>query len=74
MDVLREAVRRGDNLIITHEPTSCNQLHDTKFFTDDPIYKEKLAFFEQHHLVVFRLHDEIHADTTITFPPECIWS
>jgi putative NIF3 family GTP cyclohydrolase 1 type 2 len=64
MDVLREAVRRGDNLIITHEPTFYNHLDDTKFFTDDPVYKDKLAFIEQHHLVVFRLHDEIHADTT----------
>lgn len=64
MDVLREAVRHGDNLIITHEPTFYNHLDDTKFFTDDPVYKEKLAFIEQHHLVVFRLHDEIHADTT----------
>jgi putative NIF3 family GTP cyclohydrolase 1 type 2 len=64
MDVLREAVRREDNLIITHEPTFYNHLDDTKFFTDDPVYKEKLAFIEQHHLVVFRLHDEIHADTT----------
>jgi putative NIF3 family GTP cyclohydrolase 1 type 2 len=64
MEVLREAVRRGENLIITHEPTFYNHLDETKFFTDDPVYKEKLAFIEQHHLVVFRLHDEIHADTT----------
>jgi putative NIF3 family GTP cyclohydrolase 1 type 2 len=64
MDVLREAVRRGDNLIITHEPTFYNHLDDTKFFIDDPVYKEKLAFIEQHHLVIFRLHDEIHADKT----------
>jgi putative NIF3 family GTP cyclohydrolase 1 type 2 len=64
MEVLREAVGRGDNLIITHEPTFYNHLDDTKFFADDPVYKEKLAFIEQHHLVVFRLHDEIHADTT----------
>ena len=64
MEVLREAVRRGDNLIITHEPTFYNHLDDTKLFADDPVYKEKLAFIEQHHLVVFRLHDEIHADTT----------
>jgi putative NIF3 family GTP cyclohydrolase 1 type 2 len=28
------------------------------------VYKEKLAYIEQHHLVVFRLHDEIHADVT----------
>jgi putative NIF3 family GTP cyclohydrolase 1 type 2 len=63
MDVLQEAVRRGDNLIITHEPTFYNHLDDTKFFADDPVYKEKLSFIEQHHLVIFRLHDEIHADT-----------
>lgn len=64
MDVLRDAVRRGDNLIITHEPTFYNHRDDRKLFVDDPIYKEKLAFIQQHHLVVFRLHDEIHADTT----------
>jgi putative NIF3 family GTP cyclohydrolase 1 type 2 len=64
MDVLREAVRRGDNLIITHEPTFYNHRDDRTLFTDDPVYKEKLAFIEQHHLVVFRLHDEIHADET----------
>jgi putative NIF3 family GTP cyclohydrolase 1 type 2 len=64
MDVLRESVKRGNNLIITHEPTFYNHLDDTKFFADDPVYKEKLAFIEEHHLVVFRLHDEIHADAT----------
>ncbi len=62
MDVLREAARRGDNLIITHEPTFYNHEDDTTFFTDDPVYREKLAFIEQHHLVVYRLHDAIHAD------------
>lgn len=60
MDVLREASRRNENLVITHEPTFYNHLDDTAFFGDDPVYKEKLAFIEQHHLVVFRLHDEIH--------------
>ncbi|ADV83761.1 protein of unknown function DUF34 [Terriglobus saanensis SP1PR4] len=62
MDVLREAVRRGDNLIISHEPTFYNHRDDTAAFVNDPVYKEKLAFIEQHHLVVYRLHDEIHAD------------
>lgn len=62
MDVLREAVRRGDNLIITHEPTFYNHRDDTAAFVSDPVYKEKLAFIEQHHLVVYRLHDEIHGD------------
>jgi putative NIF3 family GTP cyclohydrolase 1 type 2 len=61
MDVLRESVKRGNNLIITHEPTFYNHLDDTKNFTDDPVYKEKRAFIEKNHLVVFRLHDEIHS-------------
>jgi putative NIF3 family GTP cyclohydrolase 1 type 2 len=64
MDVLRESARRGNNLIITHEPTFYNHPDDTKYFTDDPVYKEKLAFIQEHHMVVFRLHDEIHADKT----------
>lgn len=62
MDVLREAVRRGDNLIITHEPTFYNHRDETKDFANDPVYKEKMAYIEQHHLVVYRLHDQIHAD------------
>ena len=60
MDVLREASRRGANLVITHEPTFYNHLDDTAFFSDDPVYLEKLAFIQQHHMVVFRLHDAIH--------------
>jgi putative NIF3 family GTP cyclohydrolase 1 type 2 len=60
MEVLREAARRNENLVITHEPTFYNHRDDTAFFKDDPVYKEKLAFIEQHHMVVFRLHDEIH--------------
>ncbi|CAN5591006.1 hypothetical protein BH10ACI4_BH10ACI4_32360 [soil metagenome] len=61
MDVLREAVRRGDNLIITHEPTFYNHRDDPTYFKDDPVYKEKRAYIDEHHLVVFRLHDAIHA-------------
>ena len=60
MDVLREAARRNENLVITHEPTFYNHLDDTAFFKDDPVYREKLEFIERHHMVVFRLHDEIH--------------
>ena len=60
MEVLKEANRRGLNLVITHEPTFYNHRDNTAFFANDPVYKEKLAFIEQHHMVVFRLHDEIH--------------
>lgn len=61
MDVLREANRRGLNLVITHEPTFYNHLDDTAFFADDPVYREKLTFIQQHHMVVFRFHDQMHS-------------
>lgn len=61
MDVLREANRRGLNLVITHEPTFYNHLDDTAFFAADPVYREKLAFIQQHHIVVFRFHDQMHS-------------
>jgi len=58
MDVLREAARRNENLVITHEPTFYN--HRDEFLAGSSVWKEKLEFLEQHHMVVFRLHDEIH--------------
>jgi putative NIF3 family GTP cyclohydrolase 1 type 2 len=60
MDVLRKAVAAGANLIVTHEPTFYNHLDQTTLFTDDPVYKEKLAFIQEHHLVVWRFHDTWH--------------
>ena len=62
MDVLREAVRRGDNLIISHEPTFYNHRDDVAQFSNDPVYQAKRTFIEQHHLVVYRLHDAIHSN------------
>jgi hypothetical protein len=43
MDVLREAVKRGDNLIITHEPTFYNHRDETAAFANDPVYKENMT-------------------------------
>jgi len=60
MQVLREAAARGENLVISHEPTFYNHRDDQKDLANDPVYKEKLAFIQQHHMVVYRLHDQIH--------------
>ena len=62
LDVLREAVRRGDNLVITHEPTFYNHRDDVSNFTADPVYQAKRDYIQQHHLVVYRLHDAIHSN------------
>jgi putative NIF3 family GTP cyclohydrolase 1 type 2 len=60
MEVLRKAVAAGDNLIVTHEPTFYNHLDETTLFIDDPVFKEKQAYINEHHLVVWRFHDTWH--------------
>jgi len=64
MDVLQRAAARGDNLIITHEPTFYDHLDTPQGIKeDDAVWKEKRAFIEQHGLVVWRFHDHWHSRT-----------
>lgn len=60
MDVLRKAVSAHLNLIVTHEPTFYNHLDQDTLFVDDPVYREKLAYIREHHLVIWRFHDTWH--------------
>ena len=60
MDVLRRAVALHANLIVTHEPTFYNHRDENTLFVNDPVYKEKLAYIQNHHLVVWRFHDQWH--------------
>lgn len=63
MDVLQRAAANGQNLIITHEPTFYDHLDTTKELPqgdNDPVFAEKRAFIESHHLVVWRFHDYWH--------------
>jgi hypothetical protein len=60
MDVLRRAVSLHANLIVAHEPTFYNHRDESTLFTNDPVYKEKLAYIHDHHLVVWRFHDQWH--------------
>ena len=62
MDILKQAVAQGCNLIITHEPTFYNHLDDTAAFvaSHNPIYAEKRKYIEEHNLVIWRFHDHIH--------------
>lgn len=66
MDVLQRAAAKGDNLIITHEPTYYAHLDNSKEMPqgdDDPVLVEKRKFIEDHHLVVWRFHDYWHRRT-----------
>ena len=59
-DVLREAVAMRANLIITHEPTFYNHLDETAFLKGDPVFEQKMAYIREHHLVIWRFHDQWH--------------
>jgi putative NIF3 family GTP cyclohydrolase 1 type 2 len=60
MDVLRRAIALHDNLIVTHEPTFYNHRDENTLLVNDPVYKEKVAYIHDHHLVVWRFHDQWH--------------
>jgi len=62
MEVLRKAVAQHDNLIISHEPTFYNHPDADTLFKNDPVYQEKMAYIEAHHLVIFRFHDGAHGN------------
>lgn len=62
LDVLRQAAARGDNLVITHEPTFYNH-RDTLAILEgesDAVLAGKQRFIREHGLVIWRFHDIPH--------------
>lgn len=60
MATLRKAVENHCNLIIVHEPTFYNHLDKTDFLEIDPVYGKKIAYINEHKLIIFRFHDHWH--------------
>jgi putative NIF3 family GTP cyclohydrolase 1 type 2 len=58
--VIEEAVSRGCNLIITHEPLFYNHHHKFQHLLNDAVYKAKEKYLSQHRLCIFHLHDNLH--------------
>lgn len=61
VEVIREAIRLGANLIIVHEPVFYKHMDPTDWLEGDPVYTEKRALLDEHRIVVFRDHDHLHA-------------
>ena len=62
LDVLQRAAAKGQNLIITHEPTFYNHLDRPEGMDEsDAVWKEKREFIEKNGLVVWRFHDHWHS-------------
>jgi len=58
--VIREAIDRGANFIIAHEPTFYNHADDTAWLQNDEVYRYKAELLKQHDIAVWRNHDYIH--------------
>ncbi|MHA6530054.1 Nif3-like dinuclear metal center hexameric protein [Paenibacillus sp. BAC0078] len=64
VDVIREAIAIGANLIITHEPTYFTGMDTLDWLQEDPVYLAKKKLIEDHEIAIWRFHDHMHlADT-----------
>jgi putative NIF3 family GTP cyclohydrolase 1 type 2 len=61
LDVIRRAAAAGLNMIIPHEDTFWNDRDDPSVVAKDPLYQTKLDLITKHDIVVFRIHDHMHA-------------
>jgi putative NIF3 family GTP cyclohydrolase 1 type 2 len=60
-DAIRHASEQGCNMIIPHEDTYWNDRDEIEIVNRDPSYKLKTDFMRKHDIVVFRMHDHMHA-------------
>jgi putative NIF3 family GTP cyclohydrolase 1 type 2 len=60
-DLLKRAIARGRNFIVTHEPTFYNDKDLSAGLEDDPTYIAKQKFIAAHDAIVWRFHDHAHA-------------
>jgi putative NIF3 family GTP cyclohydrolase 1 type 2 len=61
IDVIQRAAAAGLNMIIPHEDTFWNDRDDTTVVSGDPLYNTKQELLEKHRIVIFRMHDHMHA-------------
>lgn len=61
IEVVERAAAAGLNMIIPHECTFWNDRDDTAIASRDPLYAKKVELMKKHDIVVFRIHDHMHA-------------
>jgi putative NIF3 family GTP cyclohydrolase 1 type 2 len=60
-EVVQRASAAGCNMIIPHEVTYWNDRDDQTIVSGDQLYRTKIDFMRKHDIVVFRMHDHMHA-------------
>lgn len=63
IDVIKETIALGANLLIVHEPTSYLTPDWPEWRADfeNEVYEDKIALINAHQLVIYRNHDHMHA-------------
>jgi putative NIF3 family GTP cyclohydrolase 1 type 2 len=61
IEVIQRASAAGCNMIIPHEVTYWNDRDDVAVVSGDPLYTAKADLMRKHNIVVFRMHDHMHA-------------
>lgn len=64
VDVIRQAIAKGCNLIITHEPTYFTGSDHIDWVKADPVYQKKKALIDDNRISIWRYHDHMHAGDT----------
>lgn len=60
-DVVKRAQQKGLNFVITHEPTIWNDRDSVAPVEKDALYKTKLDFVNDNKMIIWRIHDSLHA-------------
>jgi putative NIF3 family GTP cyclohydrolase 1 type 2 len=60
-EAVQHASAAGLNMIIPHEDTYWNDRDDVSIVNGDPLYTTKVDFMRAHNIVIFRMHDSMHA-------------
>lgn len=60
-DVIREAYKRGANLVIVHEALFWNHGDHQEWLSDNKVFKAKKKLLDDTNIVVWRDHDYIHS-------------
>jgi putative NIF3 family GTP cyclohydrolase 1 type 2 len=64
VDVIRRAIKMGNNLIITHEPTYFTGPDHLDWLKDDAVYHRKKALINDNKISIWRYHDHMHLGNT----------
>ncbi|CAM4427506.1 MAG: Nif3-like dinuclear metal center hexameric protein [Paenibacillus macerans] len=64
IEVIKQAVAAGANMIITHEPSFYTGKDATDWLKEDPLYAAKKKLIEDNRLAIWRYHDYMHRAKT----------